>query len=59
MQIIFPKLEDDFSLYVAIEYSADNELSIKLLEGITESIVHFECNDGEYTNSVTVDIKEK
>ena len=80
MQIILPKLVDDFKFYVAIEYSADDEtvnmqikytgeifnpcksdnhLSLKLLEGITESIVHNECSDGEYTNVVMVDIKEK
>ena len=36
-----------------------DELSLKLLEGITEGIVHNECSDGEYTNTVMVDIKEK
>ena len=80
MQIILPKLKDEFSLSVAIEYSQDDEtinmqlkykgeifnpcksdnlLSLKLLEGITESIVHSECSDGEYTNVVMVDVKEK
>ena len=80
MQIILPKLGDDFKFYVAIEYSADdetvnmqmkysgkifnpcesdNELSLKLLEGITESIVHNKNDDNEYTNVLMVDIKEK
>ena len=80
MQIILPKLEDNFKFYVAIEYSADdenvnmqikytgeifnplesdNELSLKLLEGITESIVHNKNDDNEYTNVLMVDIKEK
>ena len=80
MQIILPKLEDNFKFYLAIEYSADdenvnmqikytgeilnplesdNELSLKLLEGITESIVHNKNDDGEYTNVLMVDIKEK
>ena len=38
---------------------SDNELSVRLLRGITEGISHGECADGEYTNTVTVDIKEK
>lgn len=38
---------------------SDNELSLKLLEGVTESITHNECSDSEYTNVVTVDIKEE
>ena len=80
MQIILPKLVDDFKFYVAIEYSADdetvnmqikytgeifnplesdNELSLKLLEGITESIVHNNSDDEEYTNVLMVDVKEK
>ena len=80
MQIIMPNLSDDFKLYTAIEYSADdenvnmqikytgeifdptksdNELSMRLLQGITEGIVHSECADGEYTNVIMVDIKEK
>ena len=38
---------------------SDNALSLKLLEGITESINHSECSDGEYTNAVQIDIKEQ
>lgn len=58
---------DDEAVNMQIKYTgeifnpleSDNELSLKLLEGITESIAHNECSDGEYTNVVMVDIKEK
>ncbi|MBR5308821.1 MAG: hypothetical protein IKU43_08620 [Clostridia bacterium] len=38
---------------------SDNVLPLKILGSITESITHSECTDGDYTNTVTVDIKEK
>lgn len=58
---------DDEAVNMQIKYTgeifnpleSDNELSLKLLEGITESIAHNECSDGKYTNVVMVDIKEK
>ena len=37
----------------------ENVLSLKLARNVTESIEHRQCSDGEYTNLVTVDIKEK
>ena len=40
-------------------FDSDNTLSLMLLKGITERIQHSPVNDGEYTNVVTVDIKEK
>ena len=59
--------QDDENVNMLIKYTgekfdpcqSDNTLSLKLLGGITESIVHGEISDDEYTNSVAVDIKEK
>ena len=58
--------QDDEAVDMQIKYTgklfnpceSDNKLSLKLLEGITESIIHREGDD-EYTNVVMVDIKEK
>ena len=58
---------DDETVNMQIKYTgerfnpleSDNELSLKLLEGITESIVHNNRDDGEYTNVLMVDVKEK
>ena len=58
---------DDENVNMQIKYTggifnpleSDNELSLKLLEGITESIAHNKSDDGEYTNTLMVDIKEK
>ena len=59
--------QEDETVNMQIKYTgkifnplkSDNELALKLLEGITESIVHSECTDSEFTNMLMVDVKEK
>ena len=78
MQCLLPKLEEEFNLSIAFEYSQDEEtlsmimkydgehfdvrntpnvISFAIAENASESIDYTECNDGNFTNLVTVKIK--